>query len=313
MRSLILAFASGIFFASAGAVPITEIKTSGLKRIERDAVIEKILSKQGSEYSADRMRSDIEILYGMGYFDDISIYKDEVPGGVAVRLEFVERPVINEILFEGNEKIGTSDLQEAIKVKKWSILDTNKVQSDIEILQKQYEDKGYYLAKITHEIRPDVPGEVKLVYKIADYDKVEIKRINFLNNKHYSSEKLRSIFAETKEGDSVSFLSSGGSFKEAAFKTDLQRLTYHYLENGYLKFRHESPVVTISEDKKYVFISTYVEEGEQYSIGSYDFSGDLLFPKDELKNEVKLSEGQVFSITGRNADIQRLTEKYQDL
>ena len=313
MRFLILAIASGIFFASAQAAPITEIKTSGLKRIERDAVLEKILSKQGSEYDADRIRSDIEILYGMGYFDLIEIHKDEAATGITLRYEFVERPVINEILFEGNEKINTSDLQDAIKVKKWSILDTNKVQADIEILQKQYEDKGYYLAKITHEVRPDVSGEVKLVYKISDYDKVEIKRITFLNNKRYSADKLKSVFGETKEGDSVSFLSSGGSFKEAAFKVDLQRLTYFYLENGYLKFRHENPVVTISDDKKYVFISTYIEEGEQYSIGSYDFSGDLLFPKDELKKEIKLTEGQVFTISGRNADIQRLTEKYQDL
>jgi outer membrane protein insertion porin family len=313
VRFLTLAIASGIFFASAQAAPVTEIKTSGLKRIERDAVLEKILSKQGTEYDGERIRSDIEILYGMGYFDNIEIFKDETPAGVTLRYEFVERPVINEIVFEGNEKINTSDLQDAIKVKKWSILDTNKVQADIEILQKQYEDKGYYLAKITHEVRPDTPGEVKLVYKVSDYDKVEIKRISFLNNKRYSSDKLKSIFAETKEGDSVSFLSSGGSFKEASFKVDLQRLTYFYLENGYLKFRHENPVVTISDDKKFVFISTYIEEGEQYSVGSYDFSGDLLFPKDELKKEIKLSEGQVFSISGRNSDIQRLTEKYQDL
>ncbi len=313
MKFLTIVFASSFCIYSAFAAPITEIKTSGLKRIERDAILEKILSKPGSEFSAETIRSDIESLYGMGYFDDIVISKDSSPKGIALTLDFKERPVINEILFEGNEKISTSDLQDAIKVKKWSILDVNKVQSDIEILQKQYEEKGYYLAKITHEVRTDKDGEVKLVYKISDYDKVEIKKIIFLNNKHFTTEKLKGVFGETKEGSSMGFLSSSGTFKEASFKTDLQRLTYYYLENGYLKFRHENPVVTISEDKKYVFISTYLDEGEQYSVGSYDFSGDLLFPKDELKKEIKLVEGQTFTISGRNADIQRLTEKYQDL
>ncbi len=313
MKFLTIVFASSFCIYSAFAAPITEIKTSGLKRIERDAILEKILSKPGSEFSAETIRSDIESLYGMGYFDDIVISKDSSPKGIALTLEFKERPVINEILFEGNEKISTSDLQDAIKVKKWSILDVNKVQSDIEILQKQYEEKGYYLAKITHEVRTDKDGEVKLVYKVSDYDKVEIKKIIFLNNKHFTTEKLKGVFGETKEGSSMGFLSSSGTFKEASFKTDLQRLTYYYLENGYLKFRHENPVVTISEDKKYVFISTYLDEGEQYSVGSYDFSGDLLFPKDELKKEIKLVEGQTFTISGRNADIQRLTEKYQDL
>ncbi len=313
MKLLFVVIASSIVFVRASAAPVIGVDTVGLKRIERDAVLEKISSKPGTEYSQEKIRTDIEALYGMGYFDGIEISREEKPEGIGLRLEFRERPLINEVLFEGNEKIGTSDLEEAIKVKKWSILDVNKVQADVEILQKQYEDKGYFLAKITHETRPDKDGEVKLVYKISDYEKVEIKRITFLNNKRFTSDKLKGLLAETKEGDSVSFLSSGGSFKEASFKTDLQRLTYFYLENGYLKFRHETPVVTISDDKKYVYISTYLDEGEQYSIGSYDFSGDLLFPKDELRQEVKLKEGQVFTISGRNADIQRLTEKYQDL
>lgn len=313
MKFAALILASMIFVAHSQAAPILEVRTSGIKRIERDAVLEKILSKPGTEYAPSNVRNDIEALYGMGYFDDISIFRDEAPGGVILTYDFVERPVINEVLFEGNEKISTSDLEDAIKIKKWSILDVNRIQTDIEAIQKQYEDKGYYLAKVTHEVRPDKEGEVKLVYKISDYDKVEVAKITFLNNKRFGSDKLKGLLAETREGGSGGFLSGGAVFKEAAFRVDLQRLQYFYLENGYLKFRHENPVITISDDKKFVYISVYVDEGESYSIGSYDFSGDLLFEKDELKKEIKLLEGQTFSISGRNADIQRLTERYQDL
>ena len=313
VKIISLFLVSSFCFASAFATPIAEIKTTGLKRIERDAILEKISSKPGREYNSEMVRSDIEALYGMGYFDDIVISKDPIEKGFRLTYDFKERPVINEIIFEGNEKIVTSDLEEAIKVKKWSILDVNKVQSDLEILQKQYEDKGYYLAKITYDIRKDKEDEVKLVYKIADFDKVEIKKIVFLNNKHFADDKLKGVLAETKEGGSINFLSSSGTFKEASFKVDLQRLTYFYLEHGYVKFRFENPIITISDDKKYVFISIFVEEGEQYQIGTYDFSGDLLYPKEELKKEIKLLEGKDFSVSARNADIQRLTEKYQDL
>ena len=292
---------------------IVEIRTLGLKRIERDAILEKISSKPGVEFDSSTIRTDIEALYSMGYFDNIEIRKEEAPNGVILIFDFVERPVINEVLFEGNEKITTTDLEEVIKVKKWAILDVDKALQDVDLIQKHYEDKGFYLAKVTYEVRKDKEGEVKLVYKVADYDKVEIKQIVFLNNKRFTDAKLKSLFAETKEGNSVSFLTSSGTFKEASFKNDLQRLTYHYLENGYVKFRFENPIITISDDKKYVFISIFVDEGEQYKIGTYDFSGDLLFPKDELKKEVKLLEGQTFAISVRNADIQRLTEKYQDL
>ncbi len=293
---------------------ITEVKTVGLHRIERDAVLEKISSKPGKAYLETDTRRDIEALYGMGYFDNIEIRKEgSAAQGIVLTLSFQERPVIDEIVFEGNEKINTSDLEEVIKVKKWAILDVNKAQSDVELLQKHYEDKGYYLARAAYEVRPVKEGEVKLVYKISDFDKVEIKQIVFLNNHAFTDEKLKTIFAETKEGSSMNFLSSSGTFKEASFKIDLQRLTYYYLENGYLKFRYENPIITVSDDKKYVFISLFVDEGNSYKIGSYDFSGDLLFPKEELKKEIKLLEDQTFSVSARNADIQRLTEKYQDL
>ncbi len=300
--------------AFADLQKIIEVKTVGLQRIERDAILEKISSKPGKSYIESDTRRDIEALYEMGYFDEIEIRKEgTAASGVTLTFEFTERPVVSDIDFEGNEKISTTDLEEVIKVKKWSILDINKVRSDVELLQKHYEDKGYYLARVSYELRKEKDGEVVLVYKVFDYDKVEIKQIVFLNNHAFSDDKLKNAFAETKEGSSMSFLSSSGTFKEASFKVDLQRLTYFYLENGYLKFRYENPVVTISDDKKYVYISTFVEEGNPYKIGSYDFSGDLLFAKDELKQEVKMLEGQTFSITGRNADIQRLTEKYQDL
>ncbi len=300
--------------AFADLQKIVEVKTVGLQRIERDAILEKISSKPGKNYIESDIRRDIESLYDMGYFDDIEIRKEgTAASGVTLTFAFQERPVISDIDFEGNEKINTSDLEDVIKVKKWSILDINKVRTDVELLQKHYEDKGYYLARVNYELRKEKDGEVVLVYKVFDYDKVEIKQIVFLNNHAYSDEKLRTAFAETKEGSSMSFLSSSGTFKEASFKVDLQRLTYFYLENGYLKFRYENPIITISDDKKYVYISTFVDEGNPYQLSGYDFSGDLLFSKEELKNEIKMLEGQTFTITGRNADIQRLTEKYQDL
>jgi outer membrane protein insertion porin family len=308
---LLLGFCS---YSQASSEKIIEVKTEGLQRIERDAILEKISSKPGKNYQDSNIRQDIEALYEMGYFDNIEIKKEgTTASGLVLTFTFKERPVINEILFEGNEKISTSDLEEVIKIKKWSILDVNKARSDVELLQKHYEEKGYYLARIDYEVRPDKEGEVKLAYKISDYDKVEIKQIVFLNNHAFSDEKLKSVFAETKEGASLSFLSSSGTFKEASFKVDLQRLTYFYLESGYLKFRFENPIITVSDDKKYVYISVFVEEGNTYKIGSYDFSGDLLFSKEELKNEIKLLEDQPFTVTGRNADIQRLSEKYQDL
>jgi outer membrane protein insertion porin family len=142
---------------------------------------------------------------------------------------------------------------------------------------------------------------------------VQNKINTFLKNSKFNDSALKGVFRDTKEGGLFSFISGSGNFKESAFKQDLQLLTLWYLDHGYVKFRYENPVVTVSDDKKFLYISIYVDEGDQYSMGTIDFGGDLLFTKPDLAKEVKLNTGNTFGITSRNQDIQRLTEKYQDL
>lgn len=294
---------------------IGSVEFTGLKRIEKDAVLAKLKSQVGSPLTSEGVRTDTQTIFGMGFFDDIEVNADFVSDG-KVKLSFVlrERPVISKVDFEGNERIGTSDLQDVVKVKQWSILDVNKVKEDVGLIQKHYEDKGFYLAKVSFEVKKaEKADEVELVYRVNDYDKIQIKKITFLNNRKFSDDQLKAILAETREGGFLSFLNSSGNFKESAFKTDLQRLTYWYLDHGYVKFKYENPVVTVSDDKKWLYISIYVDEGEQFKMGSLDFSGDLLFTKEELQSELSLNSDQTFSISKRNADIQKLQEKYQDL
>ncbi len=293
---------------------VSNIEVQGLKRIEKEAVLSKIVTRPGQPLAAEQVRTDIQALFAMGFFDDIEVRGTSVEGN-RVNLSYImrERPVIAEIDFEGNERISTKDLEDVVKVKQWSILDVNKVKEDTSLVQKHYEEKGFYLAKVSFEVRSLKEDQVRLVYKVNDYDKVQIKKITFLNNKHFSDEQLKSVFRETSEGGFFSFMSSSGSFKESAFKQDLQILTYWYLDHGYVKFRYENPVVTVSDDKKNLYISIYVEEGEQYNMGSVDFGGDLLFSKEELGQDISLGQGEQFSISKRNADIQKLTEHYQDL
>lgn len=321
-----LIFASGVSFADASTLAspsqlknysgrkIQSVHVEGYKRIEKEAVLAKILSQSGGRLSLDRVSRDIKEIYEMGFFNDVEVRAVSVPGNqVELVYEVRERPVISEIEFDGNEKIGTGDLQEVIKVKQWSILDIDKINEDVDRIQKHYEEKGFYLAKVRHDIQSIKDDEVKLVFKINDYDKVRIKKVTFLNNKHFSDAQLKQVLMDTQEGGFFSFMSGAGSFKEAAFRQDLLKLTFWYLDHGFVKFRYENPQVTISEDKQWLYISIYVEEGQKYNMGKIDFEGDLLYSKEELRESITLNEGDVFRISKRNQDIQNLTEKYQDL
>lgn len=292
---------------------IEAIEFQGLKRIEKEAVAAKIGTKVGQPLSREQIRSDIHAIFALGHFDDIDVQAELAGKTVKLIYRVKERPVIIKVEFEGNDRISSSDLKDVIKVKEWAILDINKVREDTSLIQKHYEEKGYYLAKVNYEIKTEKADEVELIYHINDYDKIQIKKITFLNNKRFTDEQLRAVFQETKEGGFLSGVSGTGNFKESSFKQDLQRLSYWYLDHGYIKFRYESPIVTVSDDKKWLYISLYMDEGDAYKMGKIDFGGDLLFSKEELGAELLLKEGETFSISKRNFDIQRLTEKYQDL
>ncbi|MBN21985.1 MAG: outer membrane protein assembly factor BamA [Bdellovibrionaceae bacterium] len=292
---------------------VRSVKVIGLKRIEREAILQKIQTKKGSLLDADQISEDIQSIFSLGYFDDVAFDAELSGSDVDIQITVKERPAVSEVIFDGNEQIDSDDLYEVIDMKEWSILDIGVVRSDVEKIQKHYEEKGFYLAKVFYEVEPVKEGEVKLVYKVIDFEKVKIKKITFLNNKVFSDEQLKKIMAETQEGGLFSFISGSGSFKESGFKNDLQRLVYWYLEHGYVKFKYENPVVTVSEDKRWLYVTIHVDEGLSYDMGNVDFGGDLLFSEEELKEVIELKKGMPFKFSTRNTDIQKLTEKYQDL
>ncbi len=290
---------------------ILKVDIRGNQKIDREAILEKIGSKVGEQVSEEQVRQDIVNIHKLSYFDEIKV---DLEAGTLV-YTVKERPAIQRIIFFGNDQIGTDDLKNVLAVKTYDIYDENLVRESVRKLQKHYEDKGYYLAKVDHSVRPSPTDKdmVEVLFKIREYDKVRIKKVSFLGNQAFSDDQLRRILRNTQEGGFFSWATNSGNFKELDFKNDMQMLQVWYLDQGHVKFRNEPPIVTVSEDKKWVFITIKVDEGKKYNMGPVDFSGDLLFPKEELYEKLQLKTGQTFSIIKRNQDILALTEKYQDL
>ncbi|MCO5141771.1 MAG: outer membrane protein assembly factor BamA [Oligoflexia bacterium] len=304
--SLLLGLSTNLYAAEK----IQAVNIVGNKKIEKEAILEKIQSKSGTELDERKVAADIRAIQKMGYFNGIDANFQNGTLSFTVK----ERPAIYRIVFFGNEEISTDDLKNVLAIKTYDIFDENLARESVRKLSKHYEDKGFYLAKVTYSTRPAKDGEmVEVLFRVREYDKVKIRKVTFLGNQAFSDDQLKRILRNTSEGGFFSWATGSGNFKELDFKTDLQYLQYWYLNEGYVKFRYEPPIVTVSEDKKWVFITIKVDEGPQYKMGEIDFGGDLLFPKEELHDALTLKTGEVFSISKRNADIISLTEKYQDL
>ncbi len=290
---------------------VDSIEFTGNRKVESEAILEKLGTRQDMMLDNYLLRKDLSRIYEMKYFEEVEAYHKSTSGKNILLFKLKEKPIIGKISFSGNDEINDDDLKEQIKTKEFNILDVSTLKNDILLLQKHYEEKGYFLALASYMLSDNKNGSVDIKFKIKEWDKVRVKKITFLGSKNIPDLELKN-FMQTREETYFSFLSGSGNFKEINFQTDVERLKYYYKTRGYLQVNIQNPEVTASEDKKWIFITVRLQEGPQFSINDISFNGELLFSESEMLEKLKLKSTQTYNEENLRLDIQTLTEMYQD-
>lgn len=314
-----LVSASLVFSTAAMALDqkLVTLEIQGARKIEKDAILAKLKLKESEIYSeqklADQVKEDIRSVFSLGYFYNVEVLKEAVASGLKIIVKVTEKPSIGEIIFEGNVDLKTDELTEALPMKAYEILNNAKIRDSVEKLQKLYEDKGFFLAKIETQIEDIKKDEsVRLRFVIKENDKVRVQKITFLGNQKLKDSYLKSRLGTT-EGGFFSFISSSGAYKQDTFDRDMQIIRYLYLNDGYVKVQVDRPQVYVTPDKKNIYITIRVEEGDQYDVGEVDFAGDLLFTREELFEAININKNKVFAYETLQKDLGDLQAKYGDL
>ena len=290
---------------------VDTIEVEGNRKVEAEAITEKLSTRPDMMLDNYLLRKDLSRIYEMKYFEEVEAFHKKADGKDILLFKLKEKPIISKITFEGNEEINDDDLKGQVKTKEFNILDISTLKNDVLLLQKHYEEKGYFLALATYELRDNKNGSVEVRFNIKEWDKVRVKKITFLGNKAMPDEELKN-FMQTREESYFSFLSGSGNFKEMNFQTDVERLKYYYKTRGYLQINVQNPEVTASEDKKWIFITVRMTEGPQFTVNNISFNGELLFGESEMMEKLKLKTGDIYNEENLRLDIQTLTEMYQD-
>ncbi|MBI4040390.1 MAG: outer membrane protein assembly factor BamA [Deltaproteobacteria bacterium] len=303
----------GVFLSSwVDAATLTNISVRGNRRVGADAISNQILLKKGDALSSVKVRDSIKNIYKLGFFENIEVHSAEVLGGIELIFLVKEKPAIRKIDYEGYKKIGLSDIKEVVDIKEYAILDLSRIQNAKEKILKLYEQKGFFLAQVKHTIKSDEKtNEVDLVFHIEELDKVKIRTINFIGNQALSDEELKSVMA-TKEGNLLSWLTKSDNYQEEVLKGDLESLAYFYHTKGYVQVKLHPPLVSISSDKKWIYISVTVEEGDPYQIGALAYEGDLIFKEFQLKENRKIQPNVLFNRELLRQEVLRLADLYKN-
>ncbi|MEP5567960.1 MAG: outer membrane protein assembly factor BamA [Halioglobus sp.] len=289
--ALVLIFAAPV--ASAETFLISDIRVEGLQRISAGSVFASLPVGVGDMVDEYAIRASARSLFATGNFDDIRIGRDANVLVVVV----AERPSISEINIDGNKAIETEALLDGLKgsgLAVGQVFQRSTLEGMQMELQRQYVQQGRYDAAIETEVLPEPRNRVAINIDVDEGTVAAIKHINVVGNEIYADDELDEIF-ELKTTGWLSFFTNDDKYSKEKLTGDLETLTSYYMDRGYLQFRIDSTQVSVSPNKEEVYITANVTEGDKFTVGTVDLSGDLVLPEEDLRRFLLVAEGQTFS------------------
>jgi outer membrane protein insertion porin family len=272
---------------------VKDINIKGLTRISKETVFNYLTIKPGNRFSPNQTSSVISTLFKAGLFKDIRLERNN--NILIVRVE--ERPAIAKITFTGNKDLETDDLLKSLKSANFvegrlfnrSLLD--KIKLD---LQRQYFNTGKYAVRLKSTVTPLARNRVAIKIDISEGVVARINQINFVGNKVISDDDLL-YEMKLSTGGWFSFFTQDNQYSSLKLRADLEKIRSYYLDSGYLKFNVDSTQVSITPNKKSIYITVNLTEGEKYTVSKIKLVGNLIVDKKELLNKITIKSGDIFS------------------
>ncbi len=301
-KSLQVALVAGSLIMRAGmaeAFVVKHIKVQGNHRISYGTVLNYLPVHVGQDISEEDTADIIRALYKTGFFTNVDVARR----GNTLIVHVQERPTIEKISISGNKEITTENLKTVLKnvgIAEGRVFDRSTLDNVQSSLQNQYYDRGNYNAQVTTKVVNESQNRVKISIEISEGSSAKIHEIKIIGNHAFSEKKLRGQF-KLSTSHVWSFLTKSDQYSREKLDGDLEALRSFYMDNGYINFKIDSTQVSITPDKKDVYIVIHVTEGDQYRFKGFKLSGKLIYPRKDLRKLVEIKPGETFSRKKVNA------------
>lgn len=288
-----VALSLGSHVQAAASVKLSDIELQGLQNIDSGTVFTYLPYRVGDEFTEGDSTRVVRDLYKTGFFRQVEV--DQRGDVLVVKLD--ELPTIGELKFSGNDKVEKADLEKALKsagLVKGRILNRAVLEQMEQELQRLYFSMGLYGMKVDVK-QTELPGNrVALDIEILEGTESRIRSISFVGNQVFSEQTLATQF-DLGPKSWWEFYSSKDQYSRQKLAADLEKLRSFYLDRGYVKFAIESTEVSMSPDRKDIYITIGVKEGDQYKVSGVEFAGAKVVDEAELRKLVVIKDGQPFS------------------
>ena len=264
------------------------------------------------EQAEAKLRDDFRRLWGTNFLDNLWVEVLDEPydnGVIGKRVIFnmEERPRVKIVDYTGSSKVERTKIDEKMKelgvaLRLDSFLDEGAMRRVKSIIQDFMSEKGYQFAEITSKVEalPGGPKLVKVVFDVQEGPKVRIREVDFDGNEALSDRTLRRKMKETKQHGAFSWLTGGGTFKEAKFEEDADLVVAHYRNKGYIEARVGTPELKTLQDSpdgktRWIQVRVPLTEGPRYKVGEFTFAGNTVVKSEGLRPLFKIQPGEFYS------------------
>ena len=310
MKFCLAALAAVLFCSSAMArdpVTIRDIRIEGIQRVEAGTVFSYLPLRVGDVLDDERSDLAIKALFDTGFFKDVRL---ELEGDVLVVI-VDERPSIATVDVEGTKEFPADQLKSSLSDLGLGVARTfdrallDKAEQE---LKRQYNARGKYAATVTTTVTPLERNRVGLRFTVVEGDAAKIRQIRILGAKVFKEDDLIEIMS-LRTPDWLSWYTKNDQYSKQKLQADLETLRSYYLNRGYLEFNVEGTQVSLSPDRKDLYITISVSEGEPYKVGEVKLGGEMLVPEDELRKLIRVQSGDTFSREKLNASTKAISDR----
>jgi outer membrane protein insertion porin family len=272
---------------------VRNFRVEGAQRIAEGTIYNYLPINIGDTVDERRLREAGRALFETSFFQDFEFRRD----GDTLVIVVLERPSIMEFTFDGNKDIKDEDLEKVLTENGLAVgktFDQSTLDQLTQSLTDEYYGRGKYAAKVTPTVEPVEDNRVRVSIQIEEGDRAKIRQVNIVGNTSFEEEDIIADF-ELSTGNWMSFIRQNDRYSKEALEGDLEKLRSYYMDRGFADFRTDDVQVAISPDKRDIFVTISVTEGDRYTISDVKLAGEMVVPAADLEGLMLAQPGQVFS------------------
>ena len=289
---------------AAGEFVVKDMRVEGLQRISEGTVFNYLPINIGDTIDTVRIGEAIRALYRQDLFDDVEMRRD----GDTLVIVVKERPSIESFTIDGNKDIKTPDLMESLRgvgLARGRTFDRSVLDNVEMFLREQYYDRGKYGVEINTLVLDRPNNTVQIKISVKEGDRAKIRQVNIVGNDSFEEKDIREDFT-LDTANWLSWIRQDDRYAKESLEGDLEILKSFYMDRGYADFRVESTQVAISPNKKDIFVTINVHEGDVYTINDVKVVGEMVVPEPFLRAQIMAQPGSVFNQAALTASADRM-------